>query len=45
MKLRDALIPLMGMPEWSNKLKAKFRHSDWDLMAKVIQVLQVNLIY
>ena len=37
----DSLIKLMGMQEWSQKIKAKFRHSDWDLMGKVIQVLQV----
>ena len=38
----DFLILLMSKQEWSNKLKAKFRHADWDLMAKVVQVLQVR---
>ena len=41
-KLRDVLIPLMGRPEWSSKLKTKFRHEDWALMGKITTVLQVQ---
>jgi hypothetical protein len=43
--LKDFLIPLLASQEWSSKpslVKAKLRHDDWDLMNKVVKVLQVT---
>jgi hypothetical protein len=42
-KLRPFLVELFAKDEWSRKVKPKFREADWDLMAKVVSVLQVML--
>jgi hypothetical protein len=43
-KLQPFLVELFARPEWSRKpglAKAKFREADWDMMAKLVSVLQV----
>lgn len=44
-KLQPFLVELFARPEWSRKpglAKAKFREADWDLMAKLVTILQVT---
>jgi hypothetical protein len=43
-KLKPFLVELFARAEWSRKpglAKAKFREADWDVMAKLVSVLQV----
>jgi hypothetical protein len=45
-KLKPFLVELFAREEWSRKpglAKAKFREADWDLMAKLVSVLQVYI--
>ena len=39
--LRDRLTMVLSIDEWSGKVDTRFRPTDWDLMAKVVSVLQV----
>ena len=40
-KLKPFLIELLAKEEWSKKVSTKLREADWDLMTKVVSVLQV----
>ena len=45
-KLKPFLVELFARDEWSRKpglVKAKFREADWDLMDKLVSVLQVYI--
>ena len=35
-------MTLLGMEEWAAKVQAKFSRGDWDLMAKLVNVLKVG---
>ena len=39
---------VLSIDEWSGKVDTRFRPTDWDLMAKVVSVLQVynfNIVF
>ena len=42
LRLKEHLITLMELPEWTTKVPNKLRSGDWDLMAKVLDVLKVR---
>jgi len=42
-KLKSVVLLLLAKPQWANKVKAKIREEDWDLMAGIVSVLQVTL--
>ena len=41
MALKEPMITLLAKDEWAAKIQAKFSRGDWDLMAKVVNVLKV----
>ena len=41
LRLKEHLITLMELPEWATKVPTKLRSGDWDLIAKVLDVLKV----
>lgn len=41
LKLRGAITKVLEMEEWSAKIDIRFRDRDWDIMEKVVSVLEV----
>ena len=41
LKLRGAITKVLEMEEWSAKIDIRFRARDWDIMEKVVSVLEV----
>ena len=41
LNLRGPLSAVLAMDEWSGKVDVRFRHNDWDIMTKIVSVLQV----
>ena len=39
-KLKQAVIKVLGDSKWENKVKVHMYNSDWELMSKVVKVLQ-----
>ena len=44
LKLRGAITKVLEMEEWSAKIDIRFRDRDWDIMEKVVSVLEVIFI-
>ena len=40
--MKDAIKTLQDQEEWDSKVPVKFREKDFDLMAKVVLVLEVE---
>ena len=43
--LRNPVSAVLAMDEWSSKVDVRFHNNDWDIMSKVVSVLQVYYDY
>ena len=42
--MKEFLVALLSKPEWKKKLKASITEEDWELMEKIVAVLQVIVV-